>query len=230
VPGIAAGSVFGALVALGIKYVRGIRRLPRAFVLRWPPRNMLAGILLFGLAIGFMMGTILWLSVGLAAVLGAGPAFRAGPGLAFAFVAGFAFGLTIGLAVIYGYVCTTPVAASASATAVSSYHADRRTSVIAGLVIGSVAGILAGFIFGLAVGIAAGLGAGLLAALVAVQVPVVKLTEIVLSVQEGSRVNFRHLLEDALDRQLLRQAGTVYQFRHADLQDHLAAMNSQPPT
>jgi hypothetical protein len=29
--------------------------------------------------------------------------------------------------------------------------------------------------------------------------------------------------EDALDRQVLRQAGAVYQFRHAELQDHLAA-------
>ena len=30
------------------------------------------------------------------------------------------------------------------------------------------------------------------------------------------------LLESALDRQMLRQAGAVYQFRHADLQDRLA--------
>jgi hypothetical protein len=40
---------------------------------------------------------------------------------------------------------------------------------------------------------------------------------------------FRRLLEDALDRQLLRQAGAVYQFRHAALQDHLAATCPQPP-
>jgi hypothetical protein len=176
-----------------------------------------------------MIGLILWLSVGLAVELGAGSASRTGLGLAFAFVAGFAFGFAIGLASFYGYFCTTPAAASASATAVSSYDADRRTSVIAGLVIGSVAGIMAGFGFGLTVGIATGLGAGLLAALVAVQVPVVKVTEISLSFQEHSKVNFRHLLEDALDRQLLRQAGTVYQFRHAALQDHLATMNSKPP-
>jgi hypothetical protein len=54
----------------------------------------------------------------------------------------------------------------------------------------------------------------------------VKLTEIILAFEERSRVNFRRLLEDALDRQLLRQAGTVYQFRHAELQDHLAAMDA----
>lgn len=227
VTGIAAGTAFGALVAVGIERVRPIRHLPRAFVLRWPPRPLLGSILLFSLGVGLMMGLILWLSAGLAVALGAGPASKAGPGLAFAFAAGFVFGLAIGLACIYGYVCTIPLAGSASATAVSSYHADRRTGVIAGLSIGAVAGVLSGFGFGLTVGIVAGLGAGLVAALLAVQVPVVKLAEVILGIQEGSRVNFRHLLEDALDRQLLRQAGTVYQFRHAALQDHLATMNSQ---
>ena len=107
---------------------------------------------------------------------------------------------------------------------------DRRTSVIAGLGIGTVAGVMAGLAFGPAVGIVTGPGAGLLSTLISVQVPVVNLTEIILSIQEGSTVHFRRLLEDALDRQLLRQAGTVYQFRHAALQDHLAAMGSRPPS
>ncbi len=34
------------------------------------------------------------------------------------------------------------------------------------------------------------------------------------------------LFEDALDRQVLRQVGPVYQFRHAELQDHLAAQGA----
>jgi hypothetical protein len=36
------------------------------------------------------------------------------------------------------------------------------------------------------------------------------------------------LLEGALDRQVLRQAGAVYQFWHAELQDHLAARHRRP--
>jgi hypothetical protein len=40
---------------------------------------------------------------------------------------------------------------------------------------------------------------------------------------QGRRVRFMPLLETALERQVLRQAGAVYQFRHADLQDRLAA-------
>jgi hypothetical protein len=38
----------------------------------------------------------------------------------------------------------------------------------------------------------------------------------------GRRVRFLPLLQTALDRQVLRQAGAVYQFRHAALQDLLA--------
>jgi hypothetical protein len=39
----------------------------------------------------------------------------------------------------------------------------------------------------------------------------------------SGRVRFMPLLERALERQVLRQAGAVYQFRHAELQDRLAA-------
>jgi hypothetical protein len=47
-------------------------------------------------------------------------------------------------------------------------------------------------------------------------------TEMALRLQ-GRGVRFMPLLEKALARQVLRQAGAVYQFRHADLQDRLAA-------
>jgi hypothetical protein len=45
------------------------------------------------------------------------------------------------------------------------------------------------------------------------------------------RVRFLPLLQTALDRQVLRQTGAVYQFRHAALQDLLATREpatSQP--
>jgi hypothetical protein len=38
------------------------------------------------------------------------------------------------------------------------------------------------------------------------------------------------VLDEALNRQVLRQAGAVYQFRHAALQDRLAETYSQLPT
>jgi hypothetical protein len=38
-------------------------------------------------------------------------------------------------------------------------------------------------------------------------------------------VKFIRVLGDAHQRQVLRQAGAVYQFRHAELQDHLAGIH-----
>ena len=228
--GAVAGTVFGGLGGgLGMPR-RGLQRHPRSFVPRWPrPREL--GLVLFGsVEAGLIIGFTTWTAAGLAVWLGAPLEPRSGPGLVFAFVAGFVFGTAVGLGLLFGYFCTIPVAASPSATAVGTYRADRQTSIIAGLVIGAIAGVVAGLAFGPAAGTVTGLGAGLLSTLITVQVPIVKLTEIILSFQERSRISFRRLLEDALDRQLLRQAGTVYQFRHAALQDHLAATYSRPTT
>jgi hypothetical protein len=227
--GVPAGWIFGIGVA-ALLHNRGFERYPRAFVPRLPRLRELGWILLGGLIGGLVIGFTVWLAAALAVSLGAGLGVRAGPGLVFAFAAGYIFGLAIGLALGFGYFCTIPVAASPSATAVGTYRADRRTSGIAALVIGVVAGVLVGSAFGFIPGLVTGLGAGLFAALIAVQVPVVKLTEIILRFEVGSSISFQRTLEDALDRQLLRQAGTVYQFRHAALQDHLAAMSTQQPT
>ncbi|WP_127506626.1 hypothetical protein [Actinoplanes solisilvae] len=42
----------------------------------------------------------------------------------------------------------------------------------------------------------------------------------------GRRVSFMKLLRQAADRQVLRQAGRVFQFRHAELQDLLANLDT----
>jgi hypothetical protein len=155
------------------------------------------------------------------------------------------------LVLVFLNLWTTPVADSPSATAVGTYRADRRTSVIFGLALGLAGGLVFGFLGwlmvewdehssggptglaiglgpGLAIGLGLGLWAGLGVAVAAGQVPMVKLTELILSPPWGRRAHFRRLLEDALDRQVLRQAGSVYQFRHAALQAHLAAQHLQP--
>jgi hypothetical protein len=58
---------------------------------------------------------------------------------------------------------------------------------------------------------------------VAGQVPLVKLSELILLVQCSSRVHFLRLLEDSVGRQV----GSVYQFRHAALQARLSAVHNQ---
>jgi hypothetical protein len=62
-----------------------------------------------------------------------------------------------------------------------------------------------------------------LAWLCAGQVSLIGLTQLVLRPSRG-RVSFARLLDDAQQRQVLRQAGAVYQFRHAVLQTRLATM------
>src|SRR5262249_62072729 len=79
-------------------------------------------------------------------------------------------------------------------------------------------GLAAGLTFrptaGLTVGLAIVLPGG-----PAVQLAVVQVSWAL----RGRRVRFLPLLQTALKRQVLRQAGAVYQFRHAALQDLLAA-------
>ena len=154
------------------------------------------------------------------------------------FVVGVVFGLVIGLALGLRIIWATPIADSPSASAAGTYRADLRTSGIAGLMAGLAgalaAGLAAGLKFGPIYGVEAavvfGLGAGLPIWLLFAQVPLVKLAELLLACGGSGRVRFLHLLEEAASRQLLRQAGAVYQFRHAALQDRLAEMYSQHPT
>jgi hypothetical protein len=74
---------------------------------------------------------------------------------------------------------------------------------------------------GLAIGLTLGFLSGLVSGFRAGAAPSLLFTETALWLR-GRRVRFMTLLETALARQVLRQAGAVYQFRHADLQDRLA--------
>jgi len=128
-----------------------------------------------------------------------------------------------------------------------SINRDVRSHLVSGLVGGLIGGIIGGILSGLPLGIlvedglpdvlGAGLGFGLMfgwpfgltLALVsglgsgfrAGAAPSLLFTEVALWLL-GRRVRFMPLLETALARDVLRQAGAVYQFRHADLQDRLA--------
>ena len=87
--------------------------------------------------------------------------------------------------------------------------------LVGGLVFGTHGELMGGLVGGFGLGLAIGLGSGF--------GPVIKLawTERIWTLG-GSTVRFIPLLQTALDRQVLRQAGAVYQFRHAALQDLLA--------
>jgi hypothetical protein len=72
-----------------------------------------------------------------------------------------------------------------------------------------VAILIAGPVFALRGGLRDGAWPGLL------------FTQLALLLLRWRPMRFMSLLETARERQVLRQAGAVYQFRHADLQDRL---------
>lgn len=131
-------------------------------------------------------------------------------------------------------VFTTPSADAPAATPVSLRRTDLRSSALLtgiGLVFGAVFGALVsvlapgvGAVEAMTVGVLSGAGIGL--AFLGVRgsaLPVRSAGRWISGSfeQPPGTVSFPRLFEDALRRQVLRQAGSVYQFRHAVLQDHL---------
>ena len=132
----------------------------------------------------------------------------------------------------------TPIAESPSATPVATYRADGTTGIIYAsayaIPVGTAAGLVAALNSvaehsGVKVQVELGIGWGLTLAiltwvvawLAAGRVPLVILTQLIVGRWKRDHVRFAYFLEDAASRQVLRQAGAVYQFRHAALQTHL---------
>lgn len=234
---ITAGLVVGVGAGIVAELGRGLRHPPQALIPRWPRTRQLAWILQVGLGVGLVTGLGVGLGGALAAGFASGSTVRAGSGFIGGFAVGSIFGLVVGLALALRGLWATSIAVSPSASAAGTYRADLRTGVIAGLMTGLAGGLAAGVAagvkfgpaFGFETAVVFGLGAGLTIWLLAAQVPLVKLTELVLACQGDGRVHFLHLLEEAFSKQILRQAGAVYQFRHAALQDRLAERHSQFP-
>jgi hypothetical protein len=240
-----AGLGFGFFAALivGLVSVLGIEAItPRSMAVRWPKlrdiRSMAAMVLrtvpVFALGFGLLSGIGIGLDEGLANGLSA----AVGGGLTFGFIFGVVLAVPLGLVEVW----RAPLAAMMAVTPRAVYRRDVRSHRMSGLMIGLTGGIVGGIggwltgpwlispaasgwygalAFGSAFGLALGLVNGLVGGFGAGAAPSLLFTEIALSLR-GQRVRFMTLLETALARQVLRQAGAVYQFRHADLQDRLA--------
>jgi hypothetical protein len=85
-----------------------------------------------------------------------------------------------------------------------------------GLTAGVLIGIIAGVSWGIAGAIAASQTVGLFISCTA------------LRIRGIAPLHLLAFLEDARRRQVLRQAGSVYQFRHAEPQDYLSGLSGQP--
>jgi hypothetical protein len=233
---LVTGLVVGASAAAVGEFGAGVRRQPLALAPRLPRIRDVPWIVQAGLGCALLVGLAVAAGLSLAAEAAPGAADRAVRGFVIGLVAGGGFGLVVGLAVGLGVLWLTPVATSPSASALGSYRADTRTCLVAGLLTGLAGGLAAGLsaglkfspVFGLEAAVVFGLGAGLTILLLGSMAPLIKLTELLLLLQGRGQVRFISFLEQAVSRQVLRQAGTVYQFRHAELQERLNSTSTRP--
>jgi hypothetical protein len=199
------GFAFRLAGRLAFKFTNEVTTEPLAIFLRWPRPRELLRLLAVGLAFGLPFGLVFGLAGGLVREL----------------VFGLVFGLAVGITGLIA-LWTVPLPRAATATPAARYWADRRTSIVFGLGVGLVVGVTLVLTLGSTLGLAGGLAGGLAVGLTDGSVSKVSLTELVLATTGAGRVKFIQVLKDAHHRQILRQAGAVYQFRHAELQDHLA--------
>jgi hypothetical protein len=231
--GLFAAFIVGVLSVLGVKAIA-----PRSMAIRWPKLRDLRSVgtmvlrigPFFALGFGVLAGVLIGVEEGLAEGLSAGVA----GGVVFGVIFGVVFGIPLGLVDVW----RVPLAAMLAVTPRVVYQRDVRSHRVSGLMGGLTGGIVGailgvrgqagfqnllfyGLAFGLTLGLTLGVVSGLVSGFRAGAAPSLLFTELAL-LARGRRVRFMPLLETALARQILRQAGAVYQFRHADLQDRLA--------
>ena len=202
--GAVAGLVFGAVVAVADRHKRrsGTQVPPAS------PRKRLgrAGA---------------WLVAGLVFALGGRVLFSPVHSLVFRLAGGLGFGLIFGLAA----ALAQPGDRTASTLGpAASWRRDRVRGLVAGLAGGLVGGVAGGIVFGARAGLEAGLGTG--AAIVLGAFPgtwLASLAFVQLALTRRTPLRLLRFLEDARERNVLRTAGPVYQFRQPRLQDRLAA-------
>jgi hypothetical protein len=94
---------------------------------------------------------------------------------------------------------------------------------VSGLVSGLNAGLVSGLVSGVVAGVVAGLVAGLVGGLGISHAWPTTLAAAQLAKRWHTPLHLIKFLDDARERNVLRTVGPVYQFRHAHLQDRLAA-------
>jgi hypothetical protein len=234
--GLAYGLAFGCTAGLVVVLVAGSwpRQLPGFADLRlrgrWPkPRSSLAAGLARGFALGLVVAIAVGLAVGLQAGLDQGPLAGLVSGLGVSLAYGLASGVTAW--------AEAPTPAGRANTPLASWRADRALNLIrtatVGLASGLIVGIATGFgaalidttAFGLVVGLTQGLTLGLAAGLAAGHhhawmAYVIATARLALAGRLPR--DLMSFLDDAHRLGLLRAVGPIYQFRHAEFQDHLA--------
>lgn len=110
---------------------------------------------------------------------------------------------------------------SPAITPQDAYRSERQYAMLGGGMVAVGVGVVLGMLLGPRAGVLGGAFAG--AAFAVGPTVALWVTQLILLLAHRRRVRFMPLLEDALTRQVLRQVGPVYQFRHAALQEYLAS-------
>jgi hypothetical protein len=168
----------------------------------------LAIVLVFGLVAALVVGLASWLVVALPVAV----------------TIGLGFGFALAALLFVWVELQVPVDDALTVTPQSVLRDDRTVAIVTGLMVWpgfGLVGLAFGPILGLAGGLAFGLTMGLLGGIGNTAWSQFTLLRAWLVVRGRLPWRLMAFLDDAHHRGVLRQAGAVYQFRHARLQDHL---------
>ena len=241
--GLVAGFVSGVVIGLASGLVNETKFRanhtgwpPEQFRLRfrrttatkppYAPTKRLASELTTWLVVGFMIGLaggsgvplVLWVVDGLADT----PRIALEQGL----LDGFVFGLTVGLSNVVVAAFSDISDRNEAISPWSLLRTDRTVAIARALIVGLVFGLvdrfLVGFVYVFALGLAAGIPYMAIRLLHSAWGNWLVGARLWLPLTRRLPWRPKLFLEDAYKRGVLRQAGAVYQFRHARLRDHLA--------
>ncbi|MFI9556304.1 NACHT domain-containing protein [Nonomuraea endophytica] len=193
------------------------------FTLRHRVRRLIES-LIPALTIGLTLGLPLGIATGLGSEKWFGFDTKLEDGLIFGLVSGLVFGIAVGLM----RWAESAAPANQGTTPVKTLRADRRLVLFRMIAFGLSGGIVCGFAGGIPFGFAGGIMLGITSGVAGGTTFgnrtwwCYMLATTWLSRRDVLPRNLMGFLDDAHRLGLLRAVGPVYQFRHADFQDHLA--------
>ena len=212
--GLSVGLAVGLALGLAGEQAEPSRTQLR---LRGRLREVLRGLVLW-LAVGLAVGIVVRFVLGLLFAL----AFGREAGLSAGLLVGIAVGLAIVLVFGFGEF-TAPIDVRTMVNPMRLLASDRRNTIVQLLLFGLVFALTIGYLGGLTVGLLGGLLGGILGGLLGnAWGRWLILARFWLPLT--GRLPWRTItfLNDAYHRGVLRQSGAVYQFRHGQIQHHLA--------
>jgi len=217
--GLGVGLRFGLEAALLLGLVVGLAGgLGGGYVSGFPARPHV---------IGDLRPTKLLNRKNFTAGLGSGLAIGVAVGLASGLAPGLTAGVLCGLVVWFAFgvddALTADTDSGGTLNPATSWRRNQGYGLVSGLPVGLIVGLATGFTAGITAGLVDGLAFGFMSGLLGTETYPVSLAAVQLSHQWHTPVPLMRFLNDAYSRNVLRAVGPSYQFRHARLQDRLAA-------